>query len=116
MKNYWTLLFLSIFITVHVQAQHVPTVSGDFTSSTFDQLVTKIEAQTKFHFFYNHSWTDSLKININASAVPVPKLLEDVFAGTNFFFAIDNDNIYITLGRPILTELPTGFFNGSKLP
>ncbi len=111
MKNKIAVLLVSIFFALQVQAQNNQTISGDFSSSTFTQLVNKIESQTNYHFYYNPIWTDSLVINTNFSNASVAKILDEVFTGTALHYSINGNTIYITQERQILTELPIGFFS-----
>jgi hypothetical protein len=113
------ILFLFLVTSCAAHAQHMRTINGPFTSLRFDELVQAIEAQSPYHFYYDRRWTDSLTVNV-AGEKTVDKVLEEVFTDTRLHFAIGPDNrIFITLERPILTELPPGFFGettGAKAP
>ncbi len=83
----------------------------------FDELVKKIESQSSYFFYYDKSQTDSLKIPLNLAEKPVKELLTEAFAGTDFNFAIDNQNrIFVTKAVVIQTELPFQFFERSATP
>ncbi|CCH00600.1 TonB-dependent receptor plug [Fibrella aestuarina BUZ 2] len=86
-------------------------ISGDFSQVRFSQFVQTVEAQTSYRFFYNPADTDSLIVNLRADKQPLQALLTQLVAGTKFSYAIDNQQqVYITAGRPIRTQLPIGFF------
>jgi hypothetical protein len=86
-------------------------ISGDFRGVTFNQLVTTIESQTGYRFFYKSEWTDSLSIDVQATGKTVSSLLDEVFNGTDLNYAIDeSNNIFITRTRKILTSLPIAYF------
>jgi hypothetical protein len=114
MKKNFTILFVSILFALQVQAQNTPLISGDFTSHTFAQFVSKVEAQTNYHFYYNPSWTDSLVVNAQFTNASVAKVLDEVLTGTVLHYSINGNAIYITAERQILTELPVGFFDASQ--
>lgn len=113
------LLFVFLVMSCAAHAQHTRTINGPFTSLGFDELVQAIEAQSPYRFYYDRRWTDSLTVNV-AGEKTVDKILEEVFTDTRLHFAISPDNrVFITLERPILTELPPGFFGettGAKAP
>ncbi|MEX2232301.1 MAG: TonB-dependent receptor [Cyclobacteriaceae bacterium] len=77
----------------------------------FDDVVETIEKQSPYRFFYDKRWTDSLSVNIRAERKAIGEILEEIFRGTVFHFAVDPDySIFITRERQILAELPPGFF------
>ena len=110
-----SLLFFTMFFAFQLQAQDIQIVSVDFSRATFAQLVSEIEAQTNYHFYYNPIWTDSVVINASFLKAPISKVLDEIFAGTVLHYAVSNNAIYITKERQILNELPIGFFNKDQL-
>ncbi len=115
MKKKITLLFVSILFVLQVEAQTKQVVSGDFTSHTYAQFVSKVEAQTNYHFYYNPIWTDSLVVNAHFSNTNIAKVLDEVFIGTSLHYSINGNSIYITFERPILADLPIGFFDANNI-
>ena len=111
MKLIYSCLLFSLLIVSSAHAQRTQLISGKFTSTRFDQVVETIEQQTAYRFYYDKRWTDSLLVNITVDRKPVTEMLQQIFSGTIFHFAIDPDNrIFITRERPILAHLPVGFF------
>ena len=109
--KYHTLSFVLILLSASAHAQNSGLINGRFSSMSFDEMVLAIEQQTAYRFYYNHSWTDSLTVNIVAERKPIEDLLTEVFTDTDFHFAIDPDRrVFITHERPILAQLPPGFF------
>src|SRR5580765_311298 len=105
----FALLFFSISNNTFGQQRKV--ISGNFSNLSFTEFVSLVETQTDYHFYYDPLYTDSLTVNITVENKMVNKVLDEVFSGTNFHYAIDqNRNIYITHLRKILTQLPAGFF------
>lgn len=93
------------------EAQHAPLISGDFRDSPFDEVIRSIEQQSPYRFYYDRRWTDTLKINVTARRKPLQALMEEALAGTTLQVAVGPDHsVFITRERPILTELPPGFF------
>jgi hypothetical protein len=92
------------------------TVSGNFTNITFSKLVTQLEAAYPVKFYYNPGEVDTLKVNRDVSDKPLTTLLEEIFAGTDFHYAVDgSNNIYITKQREIQTSLPSDFFGTGEI-
>lgn len=89
--------------------------SGDLKGFTFDQLVESVEKQTSYRIYYNHSWTDTLKINLVVYQKNVSFIFDEVFKNTPLRYAIDQENnIFVTHSREIQTELPIDFFDASQ--
>jgi len=79
----------------------------------FPQVVQAVEAQTTYRFFYNPAEVDSLPVTVSTENQSVRTLLQQIFSGSKFNYAIDaQKRVYITLERVIRTELPIGFFRG----
>ncbi|GAB4024996.1 TonB-dependent receptor [Spirosoma koreense] len=86
-------------------------ISGEFTNQRFTQFVQTVEAQTPYRFFYNPAEVDSLVVDLRVEKQSLSAVLKQLFTGSKFAFAIDQQQrVYITISRPIRTELPIGFF------
>jgi len=108
------LVFLSLTRIVFAQSDDV---RGDFNGMKFDTFVTTVESQTGYRFYYKPAWTDSLVINIQTPSKNIEALLEEILAGTELNYAIDeNKAVYITKGRKIMAQLPPDFFQENKTP
>ncbi|GAB3895174.1 TonB-dependent receptor [Spirosoma agri] len=112
------LLFVTLTgMFTHASGQQQPAkpISGDFANLRFEQFAKEIERVSPYRFFYNASEVDSLVVNLQVKNQPLQAVLRQFFEGTRYFFAIDqNQRVYITLDRPIRTELPIGFFRGGN--
>ena len=106
-------LLLIVIILIHTQwaaAQSRKLISGTF-SGTFDAVVQQLESQTDYHFFYDQRWTDTLTVSFEANQLSIDAVLPKLLAGTELRSAIDqNQNIFITRGRDLMTQLPDGYF------
>jgi hypothetical protein len=107
-------VFIFVLTATCSFAQKGKTITGNFSNSTFDAFAKSVEQQTNYKFFYDHNWTDSLVINVNANNDPVEKVLEQVFAGTELHYSIYNGDVYVIKDRQVLTSLPIDFFNESQ--
>lgn len=59
------------------------------SSVELGKLLTEIERQTEFYFFYNNDKVDwSMTVNINASNRPVSDILNQALAGTNLTYRV----------------------------
>lgn len=106
--------FVSAF-QVSVGQKQEELFSGDLKGFTFDQLVESVEKQTSYRIYYNHSWTDTLKINLVVHQKNVSFIFDEVFKNTPLRYAIDQENnIFVTHSREIQTELPIDFFDASQ--
>lgn len=86
--------------------------SGEFRNMTFLQFADELEKKSNLRFFFNPAWVDSLQVNINVSNKTLPEILDEIFTDTELKYAITQTyQIYITLGVPVVTELPIDFFD-----
>lgn len=114
MKPLLSVLLFAFLLPIGGRAQQSQRITGHFT--TFDQLVDAIEKQTPYRLYYDRRWTDTLRVAVTSETQAVGPLLEQVFANTLLYFAIDPQNrIFITRERQILPGLAPGFF-GEKIP
>lgn len=96
-------------------AQQSSKISGDFSGLSFDAFVKEVEAQVPYHFYYNKKDLDSLTVNVKAVQLTVADLLQKVFAGTHYRYALDaQGNIFITQNYQLQTSLPAGFFDRNR--
>jgi len=86
-------------------------VTGQFSETPFPDFVTNIENQTKMKFRYEPSWVDTLKVSGNFVNEDIDKVLQRVLNGTDLFFAVHDNTVFITRQRQILTQLPDDFFH-----
>jgi hypothetical protein len=106
--TYWLSAALLISLNISAQEQKEVTIDGIFKNATISQFVNALERSSSYRFYYDPADFDSVKINLNVKAQPVPKILEQAFLSLkNFHFSIDKDNhIFLTKEYPIFTVLP----------
>jgi len=113
-------LYLIIFFTVaaftnNAYSQNAKPVTGNFVDIAFSQFVQEVESQTGYHFYYDASQTDSIKITHRAAAEPLNLLLDEVLRGTELHYSIDEQGrVFITKTIQVYTTLPPGFFGRKK--
>lgn len=119
MRNLRLLIFLILFFLIAcVTASAQPgskLVSLELKGARIDSLVTELETQSGYRFFYDPAQFDSLQVSISVSNVSLQKVLELVFANTEYHFAIPEKQTYVLLtrGAIIKTNLPAGFFSNT---
>ena len=106
--------FLSTY-TAMAQESTIPVVTGDFKNISVENFLLQMEKQTGYHLYFDTSQLDSITINISVDKKPLPDVLKMAFNNTAINFAYDEpNNIFITKGQAIQTELPNGFFGRNR--
>lgn len=109
--------FLFFIVCGNVVGQKRKLITGNYKDISFENFVTDIESKTDFHFFFNSSSTDSLRVNASFEQKSINEILNGIFAGTQLHYAIDDQgNIFITEGREIMADLPSDFFDTGASP
>ena len=105
------LYFLVADFSALAQQTKMPVVTGDFKNITAEQFLLQLEKQTEFHFYFDTSQLNSVMVNISVSDQALPDVLKLAFANTAIGFSYDTqDNVFLSKGQVVQTELPTGFF------
>ncbi|MDB5023154.1 MAG: TonB-dependent receptor, partial [Mucilaginibacter sp.] len=103
--------FLVFFKLVNAQYGDKKLISVNFQQAKIEQFVTELESKTGYHFYYNPAQLDSLKVTLQATDKSLETVLYMAFNKTDFHFAISGQQVFLTKGREIRTELTAGFFN-----
>ena len=112
-----TLIFCCIFTSQFSYGQNVPEkkITMKLDSARFDQFVKQVEGQTGYYFYYDATRFDSLTLDLNVNNLSLRQVLDQVFKGSEFEYAIDGQKrIYITQGQKIITQLTPGLFNPER--
>jgi hypothetical protein len=110
------LILICLSFSFSTWAQTAKKFTSDFQGQTFDQFVKDVESQSDYHFYFKAIWTDSVVVNVRGQNRTLPELLNDVFAGTDLNFAIDQHHtVFVTKGRKILADLPPNYFGDTKI-
>lgn len=79
----------------------------------FEEEVISLERTSDFKFFYKREWIDSLQVSTKKiNEQPLSEYLEEALQGTDLFFCIQGNKVFITKGRSLLTVLPDEFPGG----
>ncbi|HEY8894193.1 MAG TPA: carboxypeptidase-like regulatory domain-containing protein [Niastella sp.] len=119
MRNLPLLIFLNLFLLLTaVTAGAQPgakRVNLELKEAPIDSLITELETQTGYHIYYDPAHFDSLRVSISVTNISLQKVLELVFANTEYHFAIPEKQAYVflTRGAIIKTSLPPGFFSNT---
>ncbi|MEO6284841.1 MAG: TonB-dependent receptor [Dyadobacter sp.] len=107
----------SIFLSGASYAQNTPEkkITIRLDSARFDDFVKQVESQTGYYFYYEKSRFDSLTLDLDAKDLSIREVLDQVFKGSEFEYAIDaQKRIYITHGQRIITQLTPGLFDPDR--
>ncbi|WP_018477201.1 TonB-dependent receptor [Pontibacter roseus] len=116
MKQLYRLLLFSIACMLVMQeaagqSTTRQTISGSFSGLSFTQFVTQVEAQTDYRFYYNPTVLDSLTVDLQAQQQPLPVVLDRIFQGTAYQYAIDaQERVFVVKNADLQATLPEGFF------
>lgn len=98
------------FATVRTTAQERSTrVKLHLVNQPLSQLVKQIESQTSYHLYYQTAVFDSLKVNLSAESITLNQVFDSLFKGTDFYYSVFKDAIFLTKNQKILTKLPSQF-------
>lgn len=113
MKKIYFLSFCFLVFLNLAQAQdgEKKLISVNFQQAKIEQFVSDLESKTGYHFYYNQTQFDSLKVTVQATEKPLETILYMVFNKTDFHFAISGQQVFLTKGHEIRTGLTAGFFN-----
>lgn len=113
-KNYFFLsisripLFMKLFIALLIfsasmlRAETVYSQSGsvnlNFRNTAIEKILTEIEKQTGYTFFYSTKNVDvSKKVSLSADKKNLSSILDELFAGTNIEYVTNGTNIVLRL-------------------
>ncbi|WP_025763111.1 TonB-dependent receptor [Dyadobacter tibetensis] len=109
-----TLLLIGAFLPAWSQQTGERSVTMELDSVRFSAFVKLVEAQSDYIIYYDEQAFDGLTIDLHIKDVTVPEVMEQVFKGSEFSYAIDSQKrIFITQGTRIITQLQTGIFDPS---
>ncbi len=108
------IVLVCLVARVAAQQNNPVRISGDFSNSTFRQLVNALESKTNYQFFYRAEVMDSVHVNLVVQEKKITEVFDELFNGTDFHYVIDDQkHVFITKGREI-SGLPDDFFDTGK--
>jgi hypothetical protein len=109
MRKIYFLSFGFLFVLQFAFAQqNKKLISATFQQATIGQVVSDLEVKTGYHFYYDPVQFDSLRVTLQVVNKPVEAVLDIAFIGTTFHYAITRQQVFLTKGREIKTELAAG--------
>ncbi len=113
MKKIYLLSFCFLFFLKLASAQdgNKKIISVNFQQAKIEQFVSELESKTGYHFYYNPTQFDSLKVTVQATEKPLETVLNMAFTNTDFHYTITQQQVFLTKGRRVIPELASGLFN-----
>src|ERR1700749_4501565 len=81
-------LLLAGFMVRAQEAGSKP-VTLHLTQSNYAGILNELEKQTGYRFYYDTADLDTTKIDVNVDRVPLEKVLDQVFTGTEISYTFD---------------------------
>jgi hypothetical protein len=109
-----TFLFCCLISVDKSTAQTVPEqkITMRLDSARFNDFVKQVESQTGYYFYYDATRFDSLTLDLNVSNLTIREVLDQVFRGSEFEYAIDDQKrVFVSQGQRIITQLQPGLFD-----
>lgn len=78
-------------------------ITGHITGNIED-FAKAIEAQSIYHFYFDVTQFDSFTVNVSAQNQSLKDVMDKVFFNTNYYAAIYKSNVFLTRGKPIVTN------------
>ncbi len=111
-KIYFTIILL--LAVKLLQAQNsTKNISVNFQQATIDQFAAELEVKSGYHFYYDRTQFDSLKITLQVNDQPLDNILNQALKNTIFRYAIltPKMQVFITREKEIRTQPAEGYFN-----
>jgi len=102
---------LLLMVKVSGQQNNLPKLSVDFKSASLTDVVKDLESQSGYHFYYQFTRADSLKITLQLSSQPLDTILSRAFRNTSFQYSILQKQVFISKDRTIVSTLTPGIFD-----
>ncbi len=104
----FVLAVLMILLGADAWAQSDSLVNGEFTNLTFSQFAKRVERNTYYRFYFDPKQTDSVTVVLDVRNEHLEGVLNKIFAGTNFHYAIDaGHRVFVVKAVQIQTGLLT---------
>lgn len=94
-----------------------PKVTLQLDSVSIETALLAVEKQSNYHFYYDRTAFDTVKVSLSANNILLRDALDKVLANTGLNHSIDHRNrhVFITKGLLVHTELPASFYDdGTK--
>jgi len=106
-------LLLTAFQVVHGQ-QSGKLLNVNYQAVSIDKMAADLQQQTNYHFYYDASKVGDFKVTMQGSDLTLENVLNIAFKGTDYHYAIVNQQVFITKGRTIEPGLLTNLNNNAN--
>ncbi|MBB2144743.1 TonB-dependent receptor plug domain-containing protein [Pedobacter sp. LMG 31464] len=111
-KLLYFIFFLFCCQSIYAQKVSDPFITVDFKNATVNEFVTALESKSSYHFYYDSTIMDSLRITFKADQKNLIYILEGSLKNTNYYYAIgQNSSVFLTKNEPLKTDLAILYFN-----
>ena len=119
MKHLKKYLFLFLFIASYFssQAQNDSSIKISIVleNAKLSTLITNIEAQSGFHFYYDSTQLSDYFYTVKIDNKPLHIVLAELFTPKKIYYSIENDLQIFLFKEPLLNlSLPAGYFTGQS--
>jgi hypothetical protein len=91
-------------------------IDVNFRQAGIEQVVNDLESKTGYHFYYDNTVFDSLRVTLQLNQQPLDRVLDEAFKNTRFHYVITSEQeVLLTKDRSIQTTLANGFFGTSPV-
>ena len=106
------IIFIFLFPLTSIYAQNNTNISGEYSSIPLKEVITHIESQTNYKFYFLEEWTQGIKVNKTFNNEELSSVLETILEDTSLNFHILNttNRVILLENGLVYDELPKGFF------
>src|ERR1700743_1387004 len=115
MKHFY--LFISLLLTAFQIAfgqQNGKLVNVNYQAVSIDKMAADLQQQTNYHFYYDAAKLGDLKGTVQGSDLTLENVLNIAFKGTDYHYALVNQQVFITKGRTIEPVLLANLNNNAN--
>jgi CarboxypepD_reg-like domain/TonB-dependent Receptor Plug Domain len=109
------LIALLLASSSYAQSDTSAKISLELTNASIGTVVSKIESQTYFHFYYDTSALGNFNISYQTASKKITTSLAEIFTPLGIQFYFDNqNNIFLTKSKLLSLQISDNFFTGKK--
>ena len=112
MKLFYLLITSILFFIAPSFAQD-RLITVNFQQAGIKQVVTDIESQSDYYFYYDAAQFDSLRVTMTAERKPLTAILDEAFKNTAYKYTVTNKQVFLTKTRVIDATIVDQYFAGT---
>ncbi len=114
-KNLFLFLFIASCFSSQAQNDSSIKISIVLENAKLSTLITNIEAQSGFHFYYDSTQLSNDLYSAKIDNKPLHIVLAELFTPKKIYYSIENDLQIFLFKEPLLNlSLPAGYFTGQS--